>query len=152
MKYIRGCKITQFDTAQDFQEAYRICFRPNSSNNIVAIPGFANGFFACEIYLKILIGKQVKGHYLFELFSQLSDEDKESLRQKYVSIKQENLSFDDFLKVVDCGFIFWRYIYEDDNENEFKSNYPFLYSELFLQTYLPILESMAKKREKLTQN
>jgi hypothetical protein len=150
MKYIRECKITQLDTAQDFQEAYRRCFIPNSSNHIVAIPGFANGSFACEIYLKILIGKQVRGHYLFELFSQLSDKDKELLRIKYIPIKQENLSFDDFLQVVDRGFIFWRYIYEDDNENEFKSDYQFLYSELFLQTYLPILESMAKKREEIT--
>jgi hypothetical protein len=147
MKYIRGCEITQFDTAQDFQEAYRRCFRPDSNNNIVAIPGFANGFFACEIYLKILIGKQVKGHYLFDLFNQLSGEDKELLRQKYVPIKQGNLSFDDFLKTVDHGFIFWRYIYEDDNEKEFNSDYPFLYSELFLNTYLPILELMAQERK-----
>jgi hypothetical protein len=150
MKMFRGSEITQFGMAGDFQEAYRRCFRPDSKDGIVSIPGFVNGFFACEIYLKILLNNKKKGHDLYELFNALNDEYKKKISAFYVAPISENISFDEFLLKVNSGFEYWRYIYGDNNK-KFEENYPFLYSEIFLGTFLPVFEEMAKEHLSLSK-
>lgn len=144
MKYIRGCEVKQIDIADDFYDTYKICFS-TGSNRIYAIPGFVNGLFACELYLKILIGKKVnklkgkKRHNLYALFNLLEDNEKEKL----ISIKNDrNYNLEDLLINIGDGFISWRYIYEDDN-GDFGNQYPFLYTEVFLNNYSPILRALA---------
>ena len=149
MKYIRGCKITPKDIADDFYEAYKRCLELDSNNKFYSIPSFANGFFACELYLKILLGEKVNKikrnkHNLKRLFKELNKKQKEELQ----SVKCESeYTLDFLLDKVSDGFTVWRYIYEDGNE-EFGDGRPFEYSEVFLKTYLPVLKKMSIKNSK----
>ena len=45
------------------------------------------------------------------------------------------------------GFVFWRYLYEDGNEG-FGGGQPFLETETFLESYLPLIKAMAEKKER----
>lgn len=145
MKYLRGTKIEQFEIAEDFYEAYRRCFKANQNNEIVAIPAFVNGFFACEIFLKYLTNNRIKSHDLFELYDALSDKEKDILKAIKFPKEYSNITFENFLKSIQYGFEFWRYIYEDENK-EFEEKLPFLYSEHFLNTYLPVIYDLAKEK------
>jgi len=142
MEYLRGCKIDQFEVASDFQEACKRCFAGDQDEHIVSIPAFANGFFACELYLKILTNNSIRRHELHKLYIGLSDNQKLILENRYNEIQQGNTSFDEFLQKVSSGFEFWRYIYENPNKS-FEEEYPFLYSEKFLIAYLHLLKQMA---------
>ena len=145
MKYLRGKKIVQFELAKDFYEVYKRCFKANQNNEIVAIPAFVNGFFACEIFLKYLTNNRIKSHDLFELYDALSDKEKDILKAIKFLKEYSNITFENFLKSVQYGFEFWRYIYEDENK-EFEEKLPFLYSEHFLNTYLPVIYDLAKEK------
>lgn len=142
MKYIRGCVINQIEIADYFYEAYKRCMKPDKDNHIVAIPAFVNGLFASELYLKVLLGdkeKNIKNHNLKKLY--------ESLDEKYIeelkSIKCDSrYTLESLLDNIGDGFIMWRYIFEDDNDN-FGNGRPFEYSEYFLNAYLPVLKDMA---------
>lgn len=148
MKYIRGCKITQLIVADEFYYAYKICFNTGTSR-IYSIPGFVNGLFACELYLKILVGKKVnkleknERHNLNLLYNLLEPCQKEKL--KSVPIDKRYL-LEDLLKNIGDGFKEWRYIYEDDNE-DFGDKHPFEYTEVFLEYYLEELSKMAHEKE-----
>ncbi|MDD4065505.1 MAG: hypothetical protein PHY11_00730 [Bacilli bacterium] len=142
MKYLRGCKIEQIGIANDFYEAYKRCFTGDESEKIIAIPGFTNGFFACELYLKILTDNKINDHDLFKLYLGINERQKRSLLEQYSKVQQDGLPFEDFLQKVNNGFIFWRYIYEEINKS-FEDKYPFLYSNIFLSLFLPILKQMA---------
>jgi hypothetical protein len=144
MEYLRGKKITHLDQANDFEEAYRRCFEPRDGNRIVAIPGFANGFFACELYLNFLSGNKERGHGIGFLYSKLNELQQNKLISEYKRAPIENLSFETFLEKIDNGFIFWRYLYQDKNK-EFEEKYPFYYSELFLKIFLPLLKKIAEE-------
>lgn len=150
MKYLRGSEIKQIEIAEDFYEAYQRCFKSDQNNHIVAIPGFANGMFACEIYFKLLVGDRIsclKGkekHNLKKLFDILDDEKKAELK----SIKIDpRYTLEGLLGLIGDGFIEWRYIYEKGNES-FGGLHPFEYTEAFIQTYLPAIKEMAEKYEK----
>ena len=151
MKYIRGCKIKQIEIADDFYEAYKRCFAAtNAKNQIVAIPAFVNGFFACELYLKsILKANDItsSGHDIEKLFNQLPTELQETIKNKFSNEAKSSyvlnpIDFNELLKKIYLGFEFWRYIYEDKNK-EFEEDYPFAYSENFLNIFLPIVEGVA---------
>lgn len=146
MKYIRKTPLNQFEIAHDFHEAYRRCLASDEHNHHVAIPAFANGFFACELYLYVLTDNKIQGHDLYQLFNRLSSDDKSRLRNAYKAPVPMPSSFDECLKSVSNGFEFWRYVNEEKTK-EFEQNYPFQYSEYFLRTYLPIFETMAKEHK-----
>lgn len=144
MKYLRGSKISQIDIADDFYDAYKICFS-TGSNRIYAIPGFVNGLFACELYLKIMIGNKIQNlhgkdrHNLYSLYCLLEDSEKDILK----SVKSDkDFPFEELLKNVGDGYINWRYLYEEGNEG-FGQGKPFLYTEIILENYLPTLKMMA---------
>lgn len=144
MKYLRGQIIKQIDIADDFYEAYRWCFN-TGANRIYGVPGFVKGVFACELYLKILVGdkaKALKGkerHNLYALYRLLDKTEKEKLN----SVSNGNdLNLEELLKSIGHGFIDWRYIYEDGNE-DFGDNHLFLYTEVFLNGLLPPIKAMA---------
>ena len=60
MKYLRGCKVNQFDIANDFHEAYQRCFTGDREGHIVAVPAFANGFLLVNYILKYWLTTQLK--------------------------------------------------------------------------------------------
>ena len=141
MRYIRGCEITQIDIADDFYEAYIRCLSANANNNIVAIPAFTNGLFACELYFKCIINKKVKGHNLKDLFNELDDSFKNELKQ----IKNDSIfSLDELLDKIGNGFEVWRYCFEDEHK-EFEEKYPFECSKVFLKIYLPVIKEMVHR-------
>lgn len=150
MKYIRGCEIKQIEIADDFYEAYKRCFAANAKNQIVAIPAFVNGFFACELYLKsILKANDITsfGHDIEKLFNQLPTELQKTIENQFSNEAKniyvlESIDFNELLKKISFGFEFWRYIFEDENK-EFEEKLPFAYSENFLSLFLPIVENIA---------
>lgn len=112
----------------------------------MAIPGFVNGFFACELYLKILADNKIHKHDLALLFSNLGSSDREKLVSNYKQIQTSEMTFEEFLKNLSNGFEFWRYLYEEKTK-EFEKKFPFFFSEQFLSVYLPILQEMAENHK-----
>lgn len=150
MKLLRNCPINQLSQADDFFEAYIRCFTPTNGKQIVAIPGFVNGFFACELYLKMLTKNKAKGHDLKLLYFGLNNSQKSLLCSMYAKNPVDDLAFEDYLERVNKGFEFWRYIYEDVNY-DFEIKHPFEYSEKFLTRFLPLLKQMAEDFEKTSE-
>ena len=150
MKYIRGCEIKQIEIANDFYEAYKRCLMANNKNQIVVIPAFVNGFFACELYLKsILKANDItsSGHDIEKLFNQLPTELQKTIENEFLNEAKSiyvfnSIEFNELLKKISFGFEFWRYLYEDENK-EFEDKYPFSYSKNFLDFFLPIIERLA---------
>lgn len=156
MKNMRNCIVNQKEIADDFYEAYRRCFEGKNLHrdeygrmvsSIVAIPGFVNGLFACELYFKFLLGNkvnQLKGkdrHNLKSLFYILD----ESYKKELSSVKCDpRYTLDGLLSDIGEGFISWRYLFEDGNEN-FGQGRPFEFTEYFLKTYLQFIEKIASK-------
>ena len=145
MKYLRGCEVRQIDIADDFYEAYIRCFSINENNQFVSVPAFANGLFACELYLKLLIGDRInflvntERHDLYKLFDKLDENVKNELKMAGCNSKY---TLELLLHKIGNGFVFWRYCFEDGNE-DFGDGRPFEYSEYFLKNYLPILKKIA---------
>jgi len=144
MKYIRGNRIDPFDVAKDFVESYKRCLHEDKNHHHVSIPGFVNGFFACELFMKLLCKENIYDHDLSVIFNHLNSEEQKKLVDRFDIKTNDNLTFEEFLKKVSNGFGFWRYVFEPKNK-EFEDLFPFEYSEKFLQKYLPILEKMAKE-------
>ena len=147
MKYLRGCVVDQINIADDFYEAYKRCLMSNQNNKIVAVPAFANGLFACELYFKYLINDKVKElkknerHNLSKLYA-LLDED---IKNEIESVKSNSIyAFEQQLNKIEDGFIIWRYCFEDDNE-DFCDKYPFLITDSFLNTYLSEIQKIAHR-------
>lgn len=154
MKYIRGCAVDQIIIADDFFEAYKRCLEGKNIHkdeygrmvgNIVAIPAFVNGLFACELYFKYLLGDKIKilekreWHNLKKLYNVLDDNIKDKL--KAVEFNPE-YKLEDLLDDIGEGFKIWRYCFEDGNE-KFGDKHPFLYTEYFINTYLPTIKEIA---------
>lgn len=154
MKYIRGCEVKQLDIAEDFYEAYKRCLTPHI-NSIVVIPAFVNGFFACELYLKYILnekGIKATGHSLAELFRKLPIELQEEIKPEFSNKAKDvldlyKITFEILLDKVTFGFEFWRYLYEDESKT-FEENFPFAYSEKFLEYFLPIISRIASDPHK----
>lgn len=157
MKQLRGSEINQKEIGDDFYGAYKRCFEGKNQHQnqygiivsgIVAIPGFVNGLFACEIYFKYLLGDRVSKitgkdrHNLKVLFDNLDEEFKEELYS--ITCKKE-YTLDKLLFEIGEGFMKWRYIYEDGNET-FGNNFPFCYTKYFLETFLPVINRIATKK------
>lgn len=152
MNYLRGSEITQFAIAKDFYEAYTRCLMSHD-NQHVAVPAFANGFFACELFLKCILKSydiKTSGHNILELFKSLPIALRDAVKEEFSNNAKEFLainktSFYGLLEKIADGFEFWRYIFEDENSaiENFEKEYPFGYSEGFLQYFLPIIERLA---------
>ena len=140
MKKIRGCEINEILVADDFYEAYERCFTPKD-NHIVAIPAFANGFFACELYLKSLINGKKKSHNLKDLFDLLDEEQKKKIDTINYG---DEYSLYSLLEKVGNGFEVWRYCFEDEHKG-FEEHSPFLLCDIFLKRYLPVLNKIAHR-------
>lgn len=154
MKYLRGNSINQIEIADDFCEAYERCFESGDDGHFVSIPAFTNGLFACELYLKYLLGNNIdrvrknERHNLCKLFNALD----ESIKNELKMVKCDSrYSLQSLLSDIGDGFVSWRYIFEDGNES-FGEGRPFEYSDYFLKTYLPALKEIAHKYNSNKEN
>lgn len=156
MKKIRGCAVDQIIIADDFFEAYKRCLEGKNIHkdecggmvgNIVAIPAFVNGLFACELYFKYLLGNKIKiidkkeRHDLKKLYDILDDDIKDELKE--VKCNSE-YALEKLLDDIGDGFKVWRYFFEDGNE-KFGDKYPFLYTDSFVKTYLPVIKDITHR-------
>jgi len=94
--------------------------------------------FACEIGLKALLASENKvahGHYLDDLFNELSAQKQDILRQ---CTEYDRISFNESLSANKDHFTKWRYYYEG---NSLYVDYPFT-SKLFyaIKTYLDVIK------------
>lgn len=79
---------------------------------MLLLPAVTNRAFASELYLKALLGLEgisAWGHDLNELFSQLTQQRKDSIR---VAAKLDPALFEKELKENANLFVEWRYLYE----------------------------------------
>ena len=141
MKYIRGCKIDKLGIADDFYEAYIRCSNSNNDNHFVAIPAFVNGLFACELYFKCMLNKNINEHNLKIFFDML---DKRKQKELEDVDCDERYTLELLLNGIGNGFEVWRYCFEEEHK-DFEENRPFEYTDYFLKTYLPVLKRMAQK-------
>ena len=65
-----------------------------------------------------------------------------------------NVSFDELLDKIATGFEFGRYVFEDKNRvtEAFGKDFPFAYSEGFLQYFFPIISRIATNINKSDSN
>lgn len=128
----RNEKINLYNEAVAFYE-FAECGRkniPEKKNVESHIPYIVNMSFATELFLKLLLienGKtadEVKklSHHLFDLYEQLTDEQKNSI---YKSFKQPMIySIPDELKRANNAFILWRYLVIDKSRRQPKRSHP----------------------------
>lgn len=116
--------------ADDFEEAYKRCLQGenpeideygHNCSHYVGVPAIVNAAFACELYLKSLIGEKIKEldrrdwHNLQSLYSKL-DMPLQNLISKYIEAhwtQPDGHSFDDLFGHAKDVFISWRYIFEE---------------------------------------
>ena len=81
-------------------------------------PCSVNCAFACELYLKYLYikehdGGKAGGHYLTDIFKNLSQDTQRRIKTEYEKWSSI-LTFEDCLEIHKRTFIDWRYMYEGD--------------------------------------
>ena len=137
--------------ADDFVEAYRRCVQGKNPSideygrtccSVVNIPAIVNAAFACELYLKSILGTNTKEHNLAILYSQLDNEKQSRIRQ-YVDKSFDGhsiYSFDSCLKRAANVFVNWRYIYENEHSDGYMGCFINEYLEFFKHFVLVLKE------------
>jgi HEPN domain-containing protein len=106
-------------TSTAFLEAYRRCMEDRATQGkqeAMFIPALVCAAFSAEVGLKALLlqeGKAAKGHDLYELFAQLTDEHKQEIVRL---VAQPIDQFQSNLRRVKDAFPEWRYFYEFNDE------------------------------------
>ena len=120
--------------ANDFYSAYKRCIEGKNPHideygrhvmEVVNVPAIVNAAFACELYLKLLIKSETRGHNLEILYNLLEPSDKYKIRISITEkLKRDSLEkgFDYYLKVISDDFEYWRYIYEKPDFGELGLN------------------------------
>ena len=122
---------TAYDDGLMFAHSSKVLFRKhiesrqtgNYSDFSLFIPAMVNGVFACELFIKSLFTKNVRGHKLNDLLHSLESEDKQLynsiisqsiqlLNSSQSSIKYDESSFINELNTVSDAFVELRYFYE----------------------------------------
>lgn len=138
--------------ADDFCEAFHRCTQGKNpaidefgrtKYAVVNIPAIVNAAFACELYLKSLLGK--KGEHNLKNLFELLDTDKQEQIRSYVDKKFDKhciYSFDFCLKRAANVFIEWRYIYEENHTDGFMGCFINEYL-IFFSYFTEILKNLA---------
>ena len=149
--------------ADDFKEAYRRCVRGEDPEvdeygrtfcHFVGVPAIVNAAFACELYLKSLLGEKIKEidhrewHDLKALYSQLDTPLQNQIRE-YVEthwIQPDGHSFDDQLERAKDVFVSWRYIFEEKHTDGYMGC--FINEHLkFFELFITILQKLACEKK-----
>ena len=128
--------------ADDFAEAYCRCIQGENPSidaygrtcyHVVNIPAIVNAAFACELYMKSILGTNTKEHNLSLLYSQLNIEKQIRIRQYIDKSFDGHLiySFDTCLKRAANVFVDWRYIYENEHSDGYMGCFINEYLEFF---------------------
>ena len=113
--------------ANDFYEAYERCLEgknifaigTTARAHIVSVPAIVNAAFACELYLKSLLGKELVSHNLMGFYRKLPPEIKNELRSAYRLQKAFGFSsFEEAIGAVKNTFVEWRYLYKEKNKSQ----------------------------------
>ena len=116
--------LRMYHQARGFQLATERCLeeRENPEQRTLPIQAIVNCAFACEVYLKAIYASEhpeadkIRGHYLDELYNQLSDQYKVAIENKLAFLyKKEDIErlLQEFRKI----FEEYRYIYEMNSDN-----------------------------------
>jgi len=109
--------------ADDFYEAYLRCIEGKNKKvkgnttswSVVNIPAVVNASFACELYFKSLIGKELKSHNLIGFYNKLSRDIKNELQEHYKYKKVGDCkTICQAINEVKNTFVEWRYLYKDE--------------------------------------
>lgn len=93
------------------------------------VPSIVNCAFACELFMKSILQKNIRGHKLNDLFSSLDGGIQEKIKNK--TIKEMNslsktyseIDFQNDLEKNSNIFAEWRYVYEGNSDS---ANYQFI--------------------------
>ena len=131
-------------SAEGFVMAAKLLIEKTNKNawylGIYAPAITANLSFACEIYMKQIIGfneeKYTQGHYLSDLYKKISPEERKVIEDKFNDkIKCffernsdwcEPISINDCLNKYNKAFEEWRYVYEPKERNMYFTADPVL--------------------------
>ena len=131
-----------YNKCKKIEESYhdefdRICYpMPN-------VPILVLGAFTCELYLKYLLGEEIKDHNLKTLFKKLNKKLQTNIEVQLIK-KMVNYIYKDFeslLETIENCFTNFRYIFEDD-----KTYDGFNLSLIIFENLLPILYNIAHKK------
>ena len=149
--------------ADDFTEAYHRCMcgvNPEVDEygcmrcHYVGVPAIVNAAFACELYLKYLIGSKIEGvspqkrHDLKVLYSKLDKPLQNQIRE-YVEAQwtqPDGYSFDDLLERAKNVFVAWRYIFEEEHTDGYMGCFINEYLKFF-ELFVAILHKLAHENK-----
>ena len=146
-----------YDSALMFSNALRILLNKHISARATGsyedfafiVPAMVNGAFACELFLKALLGTPLRGHKLYnDLFCKLDLSTAqeietvtiECLKKKKNTIINSEQFISNF-KVIERSFEEFRYFYEPQNSNEMK-----VYNIDFLEALVFSLRAVCEQR------
>ena len=151
--------------ADDFVEAYQRCIRGENPevdeygrvhSHFIAIPAVVNAAFACELYLKYLIGLKIEEispkerHDLKALYFMLDTPLQNQIRQ-YVEAnwtQPDGRSFDDLLGRAKDVFVLWRYIFENEHTDGYMGCFVNEYLSFF-ELFIAILKKLAHENKEI---
>ena len=154
IQYICGSKVDIIEIADDFYEAYKRCIEEKNTrkledgrmcSDVVNIPAIVNGAFACELYLKSM-QEEISGHELKELFTSLTKELQEKIRNS-IEPKLEEIgkSFDECLEGLSNSFCYWRYVFEKEQIEGLGFQDTLKVLPLFMKTFKEVSQGAKKK-------
>lgn len=148
-----GNFLSAYDTGLTFSNAFFILYRKHLDGRIdfnpallsLFIPMLANGAFACELFLKELLGGQVRGHKLYsDLYQKLDLQTAEEIKSITIAVlhaKHIEMSPEKFLlelQNMERTFEELRYIHEIESEKTYNID--------FIEALVVTLRELCKQR------
>ena len=149
--------LTSYDDGLAFAHSYRVLIKKhmlsrttmNYRDSSLIIPAMVNGAFACELFLKSLFKKEVRGHKLGEIFTKLEREDKNTydlIVYRCISAlnssdnkKYDETTFVNELNTFSNSFVEIRYFYENNPNSK-------NYNLKFIDIFISVLESICEMK------
>lgn len=134
--------LTAYDSALMFSNSFKILLdrhmtarlTGNYEDFALLVPAMVNGAFACELFLKSLFKKQIRGHRLYtELYQELDSSIKKEIKtvviERMKRKKNTVINSDKFeMELINIERVFeeFRYIYETNNTENKVYNIDFI--------------------------
>lgn len=148
---IKGFENNILLQADDFCEAYYRCSRGENPHkegavevsHAVNVPAIVNAAFACELYMKAIIGREFQTHSLLTFYKNLPEDVKQRIEEKYKNNKAWGFeTAKEAISAVKDTFVDWRYLYKEENANQCNPRDLNAFLRIF-QTLIPILKEEA---------
>lgn len=138
--------------ADDFYEAYLRCIEGKNHKkeqgidvySVINIPAIVNAAFACELYLKSMVGGiELQKHNLIKFYKLLPQDIKKTIGQQYRTNKVEPYNTaKKAITIIRNSFVEWRYLYSDKFKDQCNSKTLNDFLRIF-SVILPILRNTA---------